>query len=149
MITNSKITEIFTDGACLGNPGKGGWAALLKYGDVTKEISGAEKNTTNNRMEMMAVIQALKALKRPAKVIITTDSQYVAKGVSSWINKWRENNWKTSSKKPVKNVDLWQELDSLMKMHEVKWVWVKGHNGHKENEKCDQMAKIAAQNLKD
>ena len=149
MITNSKITEIFTDGACLGNPGKGGWAALLKYGDVTKEISGAEKNTTNNRMEMMAVIQALKALKRPAKVIITTDSQYVAKGVSSWINKWRENNWKTSSKKPGKNVDLWQELDSLMKMHEVKWVWVKGHNGHKENEKCDQMAKIAAQNLKD
>jgi ribonuclease HI len=149
MISNSKVTEIFTDGACMGNPGTGGWGAILRYGDAEKELSGAEKDTTNNRMEMMAVIQALKALKRPAKVLITTDSQYVAKGITEWIAKWQQNNWKTAGKKPVKNVDLWQEMVKLIEIHDVSWAWVKGHNGHPENERCDELARKAALSIKD
>ncbi len=144
-----KITEIFTDGSCLENPGPGGWAAILRYGDAEKEIFGAEKDTTNNRMEMTAVIQALKALKRPTDIVLTTDSQYVMKGITEWMPKWQQKNWKTAGNKPVKNVDLWQEMAELLSVHKVKWVWVKGHNGHSENERCDELARGAALSIKD
>lgn len=147
MISYSKIIEIFTDGACSGNPGTGGWAAILRCGDNEKELSGASPDTTNNRMEMTAVIEALRALKYASRVVLTTDSQYVVKGVTEWLDDWKAKGWRTSSKKPVKNVDLWQALSELLEEHSVKWVWVKGHNGHKENERCDELARMAIEKL--
>jgi ribonuclease HI len=137
------LVEIFTDGACRGNPGPGGWAAYLRYGDADKLIKGAEPDTTNNRMELMAAIQGLAALKRNGPVKLTTDSQYVRQGITGWIAKWKKNGWKTAAKKPVKNQDLWEELDRLAALHEVEWHWVKGHSGHAENELVDQAANDA------
>ena len=137
--------EIFTDGACQGNPGKGGWAALLRYGPAVKELSGYEEMTTNNRMELTAVIEALKALKRECEITLYTDSRYVMDGVNEWLPNWKRNNWRTTNKKSaVKNIDLWQELDSLLPLHKIKWVWVKGHNGHPENERVDKLAREQA-----
>lgn len=132
--------EIFTDGACRGNPGPGGWGVLLRYGGTEKRLWGGEPTTTNNRMELTAAIEGLKALKRPSVVHLTTDSQYVRKGITEWITGWKAKGWKTASKKPVKNVDLWQLLDDLVSQHQVEWHWVKGHSGHLENELADQLA---------
>ncbi len=132
--------EIFTDGACRGNPGPGGWGALLRFGDDEKELCGGEAETTNNRMELMAVIQALSALKRPCDVILTSDSTYVLKGIQEWMPSWKKRGWKTAAKKPVKNVDLWKLLDDAIKGHTIDWRWVKGHSGHAENEIADQLA---------
>jgi ribonuclease HI len=143
-----KPVEIFTDGACSGNPGPGGYGAILRYGDVTKEISGCDPETTNNRMEMTAVIEALRCLKRPCRIMITTDSQYVMKGMTEWIAGWLRKNWRNSQKKPVKNRDLWQEILGLSKRHDIEWKWVKGHHGHPENERCDQLAREALKNCK-
>lgn len=141
--------EIFTDGACSGNPGAGGWGAILRHKDIEKELSGATAETTNNRMEMTAVIEALKALKKECNITLYTDSRYVMDGVTQWLPNWKRNNWKTTNKKSdVKNVDLWQELDSLVNQHEIRWVWVKGHNGHPENERVDQLAREAILALK-
>lgn len=139
----TKVVEIYTDGACKGNPGPGGWGVLLRYNGAEKHLKGAESNTTNNRMELMAAIQALKALKRPCKVSLTTDSQYVRKGITEWIHGWKKKNWQNAGKKPVKNADLWQELDALSQKHQVEWHWVKGHSGHPENERVDQLANEA------
>ncbi len=135
-----KHIEIFTDGACRGNPGPGGWGALLRYNGVESELHGGEKDTTNNRMELIAAIEGLKALKERCKVTLTTDSVYVKSGISEWIEGWKKRNWKTAGRKPVKNVDLWQQLDEQNKRHEVKWCWVKGHSGHRENDIADQLA---------
>ncbi|TNF85921.1 MAG: ribonuclease HI [Gammaproteobacteria bacterium] len=144
MATEPKtLVEIFTDGACRGNPGPGGWAAYLRYGDADKLIKGAEPETTNNRMELMAAIQGLSALKRSGPVKLTTDSQYVRQGITGWIANWKKNGWKTAARKPVKNQDLWVELDRLTAQHEVEWHWVKGHSGHPENELVDQAANDA------
>ena len=132
--------EIYTDGACKGNPGPGGWGAWLKTGDHEKEICGGETNTTNNRMELMAVIEALSALSRPCDVVLHTDSQYVQKGISEWIHGWKKRGWKTAAKEPVKNADLWQALDAAQARHQVEWRWVRGHNGHAGNERADQLA---------
>ena len=134
---------IHTDGACSGNPGPGGWGAVLEYGRHRKEISGAEALTTNNRMELMAAIQALEALKRPSKVRLVTDSVYVRDGITKWLQNWKRNGWKTSAKKPVKNADLWQRLDEARRRHDVKWEWIKGHAGHAENERADELAREA------
>lgn len=140
-----KRVEIFTDGACSGNPGAGGWGAILRYNDVEKELSGGEENTTNNRMELTAVISALKALKEPCNITLYTDSRYVMDGIEKWIISWKQNGWKTANKKsPVKNVELWQELDALREKHEIRFVWVKGHAGHPENERCDELARNEA-----
>jgi ribonuclease HI len=133
--------EIFTDGACSGNPGPGGWGAILRYGETQKEMSGGEAVTTNNRMELLAAINALEALKRPSQVDLHTDSQYVKNGIMSWIHGWKRNGWKTADKKPVKNADLWQRLDDVSDLHEVTWHWVKGHAGHAENERADELAR--------
>ena len=130
----------FTDGACKGNPGVGGWGALLRYGDKEKELWGGEANTTNNRMELMAAIEALKALNRACDVVLTTDSQYVKQGINQWLAGWKKNGWKTAAKAPVKNKDLWLLLDEQCKKHNVEWHWVKGHSGHAENERADQLA---------
>src|SRR5450830_1381985 len=132
--------EIYTDGACKGNPGVGGWGALLVAGNKEKELCGGEKETTNNRMELMAVIQALGALKRPCDITLHTDSQYVLKGITEWISGWKAKGWKTASKAPVKNVDLWQALDAARSMHKIDWRWVRGHTGHPGNERADQLA---------
>ncbi len=132
---------VFTDGACSGNPGPGGWGAILKFGETEKELKGGEAHTTNNRMELMAAISALEALKKPCVVDLTTDSQYVRKGITEWIHGWKRNGWRTSDKKPVKNVDLWQRLDAALKPHELRWHWIKGHAGHDENERADQLAR--------
>jgi len=133
--------ELFTDGACSGNPGPGGWGAVLRYNGVEKELSGGEKDTTNNRMELTAVIMGLKALKEPCKVHLTTDSKYVSDGISKgWAQSWKNNNWRKADKKPALNPDLWDELLSLLKLHEVEITWVKGHAGHPENERCDKLA---------
>jgi ribonuclease HI len=132
--------EIFSDGACKGNPGVGGWGALLRMNGAEKELFGGEPNTTNNRMELTAVIQALTALTRPCEVLIHTDSQYVMKGMMEWIEGWKAKGWKTAAKQPVKNDDLWKTLDKLVAMHDVDWRWVKGHSGHPENERADQLA---------
>ncbi len=132
--------ELYTDGACKGNPGPGGWGALLRYGDAEKELWGGEPNTTNNRMELMAVIRGLEALKRPSRVVVTTDSQYVKNGITQWIHNWKRNGWKTAAKKPVKNADLWQRLDEAVSRHQVRWEWVRGHAGHPENERADALA---------
>lgn len=136
-----KNIQIYTDGACSGNPGKGGWGAVLVYKSVEKELSGAEENTTNNRMELTAVIKALKQLKEPCKVVLTTDSKYVCDSINKgWVYSWQQNNWKKADKKPALNVDLWEQLLELLQIHQVDFVWVKGHNGHKYNERCDQLA---------
>jgi ribonuclease HI len=132
--------EIFTDGACRGNPGPGGWGALLRFGDAERELYGGDPDTTNNRMELQAAIEGLKALSRPCIVILTTDSVYVKNGITSWLDGWKRNGWKTAARKPVKNVDLWQALDEQNQRHQVKWQWVKGHSGHPENERADQLA---------
>ena len=141
----SNVVRIFTDGGCKGNPGPGGWGAILYYGDITKEIKGSEPETTNNRMELLAPIKALALLKKPCKVILTTDSQYVKNGINQWIHNWRKNGWRTADKKPVKNADLWQRLDEAVKKHKINWHWVKGHSGHPENERCDDLARGAAE----
>ena len=135
-----KTVEIFTDGACRGNPGPGGWGALLRYGDNERTLCGGEHETTNNRMELMAVIKGLGALQRPCEVRVTSDSTYVLKGIQEWMPNWKKKGWKTASKKPVKNVDLWQQLDELVELHTIDWQWVKGHSGHAENEIADQLA---------
>ncbi len=135
-----KELEIFTDGACRGNPGPGGWGALLRYDGNEKTIYGGEGETTNNRMELTAAIEALAELKQPCSVILTTDSQYVRQGITSWLENWKKRGWKTASKKPVKNVDLWQRLEEEAARHQVEWLWVKGHSGHRENEIADQLA---------
>jgi ribonuclease HI len=140
---SSTEVEIFTDGACRGNPGPGGWGAILRYGDVVRELRGAEPVSTNNRMELAAAINALAALKRRCTVRLTTDSVYVKDGITRWIHGWKKNGWRTSDKKPVKNVELWQALDELVARHDVQWAWVKGHNGHPENERADQLANLA------
>lgn len=140
--------EIYTDGACSGNPGSGGWGAILRYGSVEKELSGGEAHTTNNRMELQAVISALKALKKECKITLYTDSRYVMDGVNQWLPNWKMNGWKTTNKKSaVKNIDLWQELDALLCKHRIKWVWVKGHNGHPENERVDKLARDKAKDF--
>jgi ribonuclease HI len=136
----NKQVELFTDGACRGNPGPGGWGALLRYDGREKELYGGAKDTTNNRMELTAVIEGLNSLKRQCSVKITTDSTYVKDGITSWIHNWKKRNWKTAAKKPVKNQDLWQALDKAVMEHEVEWAWVKGHSGHRENEMADALA---------
>ncbi|MBW1668438.1 MAG: ribonuclease HI [Deltaproteobacteria bacterium] len=138
-----QIVQIFADGACSGNPGPGGYGAILKYGDKVKEISGCSPRTTNNRMEMMAVIESLKLIKKPSDIVIITDSNYVVKGMTDWVNGWRKKGWLNSRKKPVLNRDLWQEILKLSKPHNIEWKWIKGHNGHKENERCDELARKA------
>jgi ribonuclease HI len=137
------VVEIFTDGACSGNPGPGGWGAVLRYKGKEREINGWENPTTNNRMEMMAAIAALEALKRPSRVHIHTDSQYLRDGITRYIHAWKLRGWKTADKKPVKNIDLWQRLEAAMKPHQVEWFWVKGHSGHVENERADALARAA------
>ena len=132
--------EIFSDGACKGNPGPGGWGALLRFGAHEKELCGGEAHTTNNRMEMMAVIQALEALKRPVPVRVVTDSQYLRQGITQWLPRWKRNGWKTATRQPVKNQDLWERLDRALGEHQIEWRWVKGHAGHPENERADALA---------
>lgn len=139
---SSKV-EIFTDGACSGNPGPGGWAALLRFKGVERELSGGEPHTTNNRMELTAAIAALEALKRPCRVTLKTDSTYVKNGVTQWMPRWKANAWRTADKKPVKNQDLWERLDAALANHEIDWQWVKGHAGHAENERVDALARAA------
>ena len=139
MSTDGNV-EIYTDGACRGNPGPGGWGVILRLGERERELWGGERQTTNNRMELTAAIRGLEALKRPVSATVHTDSQYVLKGISEWIHGWKRNGWKTSDKKPVKNADLWQALDALAGQHAVTWVWVKGHAGHPENERADSLA---------
>ena len=139
--------EIFTDGACRGNPGPGGWGALLRYGRHEKELFGGEAHTTNNRMELMAAIQALESLTRRCKVELTTDSVYVRDGITEWLPNWKKRGWKTAAKKPVKNADLWQRLDSAAQAHDITWHWVKGHSGHPENERADQLANLGIDQL--
>lgn len=141
MSTNGKVT-IYTDGACSGNPGPGGWGVLLISGDNQKELSGGEFETTNNRMELMAAIQAMEILKRPCAIDLHTDSTYVRNGILEWIKKWRANGWRTAAKKPVKNADLWQQLDAARERHQVEWHWVKGHDGDPGNERADELARM-------
>ncbi|MEM9329857.1 MAG: ribonuclease HI [Pseudomonadota bacterium] len=143
-----KTVDIWTDGACSGNPGPGGWGALLRYGDTEKELFGGETDTTNNRMELTAAIEALNALKKPCTVNLTTDSQYVKGGITGWIHGWKKNGWKTANKKPVKNAELWQALDQAVSRHNVSWHWIKGHAGHPENEKADELARRGMQDFK-
>jgi ribonuclease HI len=137
---NDETVEIFSDGACRGNPGPGGWGAILRLNDVEKELFGGEAATTNNRMELTAVIRALEALKRASRVRLYTDSQYVQKGISQWIHEWKRRGWRTADKKPVKNADLWRRLDELAAQHDIEWHWVRGHAGHVENERADRLA---------
>ena len=136
----SDRVQIFTDGACRGNPGPGGWGVLLRYGDQERQLFGGEQETTNNRMELLSVIEGLSALKRPCEITLTSDSTYVLKGIQEWMSNWKKRGWKTASKNPVKNVDLWQRLDALIESHDIEWCWVKGHSGHPENELADQLA---------
>ncbi|WP_456416432.1 ribonuclease HI [Thiolapillus sp.] len=142
-----KEVKLYTDGACRGNPGPGGWGVLLRYGEAEKELWGGEKATTNNRMELQAVIEGLSALTRPSSVTIITDSQYVKNGMMQWIHNWKRNGWKTAAKKPVKNADLWQQLDTLVQRHDVRWEWVRGHSGHPENERADELANQGIEDL--
>ena len=143
----SERVAMFTDGACKGNPGRGGWGVVLRFGDREKELFGGEAATTNNRMELMAVIQGLQALKRRCAVDVTTDSQYVKNGITQWIHNWKRNGWRTAAKKPVKNDDLWRELDAAVRRHDVAWHWVKGHSGHPENERADELANLGIERL--
>jgi len=140
--------EIFTDGACSGNPGPGGWGAVLRYRETEKELSGGDPATTNNRMEMTAAIMALEALKRPSTVDLHTDSTYLRDGITKWIHGWKRNGWKTADKKPVKNVDLWQRLEQALESHEVTWHWVRGHAGHPENERADALARAGIESVR-
>jgi len=142
------VVEIFTDGACRGNPGPGGWGVVMRSGKHEKELYGGEANTTNNRMEMTAVVNALQALKKPSDVTLTTDSQYVRKGITEWIANWKKNGWKTAAKKPVKNADLWQLIDASAATHTIRWEWVKGHSGHPENERVDALANRGIDEMK-
>ncbi len=135
-----QTVEIFPDGACRGNPGPGGWGVLMRYGGVEKSLCGGEEGTTNNRMELRAAIEGLAALKRNSKVVVTTDSEYVRRGITEWITGWKSRGWKTAARKPVKNVDLWKQLDELAAQHQVEWRWVRGHTGHRENEIADALA---------
>jgi len=144
MTEEMPLVEIATDGACKGNPGRGGWGVLLRTGATEKELSGGEPHTTNNRMELMAAIQGLKALKKPCRVKLSTDSRYVMDGLTKWIKGWQKNGWKTADKKPVKNADLWLELLDAAKPHRIEWLWVKGHAGHPDNERADTLASDAA-----
>jgi len=143
VIKSQKVVEIFTDGACKGNPGPGGWGALLRWGKYTRELQGFADQTTNNIMELTAVIQALQALKEPCQVTLTTDSTYVKNGITQWIDKWKQNGWRTAGKKPVKNRQLWENLDQEVQRHSITWKWVKGHAGHPENERADELANEA------
>lgn len=143
-ISKSEVqVEIFTDGACSGNPGPGGWGVLLRYGETVRTLSGAEKHTTNNRMELMAAIMGLKALQRPCRVLLVTDSNYVRQGITQWLAQWRQRGWRTADNKPVKNQDLWEILSVLAQEHEIEWQWVKGHSGHPENDQVDALAREA------
>ncbi|MFM2128669.1 MAG: ribonuclease [Pseudomonadota bacterium] len=142
-VVSEDIVDIFTDGACSGNPGPGGWGAILRWNGNEKELSGGEKETTNNRMELMAAIVALDSLKRPMAVRLHTDSQYVKDGITQWIDNWKRNGWKTAARKPVKNDDLWKRLDAARARHRVSWHWVRGHDGHPENERADELARNA------
>lgn len=141
--TEKPFVEIFTDGACSGNPGVGGYGAILRFGEREKEISGCDSATTNNRMELTAVIKALEALKRPCSVKLITDSNYVVRGMTSWIFRWIKNNWKNSQKQQVLNKELWEILFDLSKLHNIQWIWIRGHDGHAENERCDKLARLA------
>ncbi len=143
----TEAVEIFTDGACRGNPGPGGWGAVLRYKGTEKEICGAEADTTNNRMELTAAIKALESLKRRCPVRLTTDSVYVKSGITEWMHSWKLKGWKTASKKPVKNIDLWQQLDKVTLLHDIEWHWVKGHSGHRENDRADALANLAIDNM--
>lgn len=144
-----KTVEIYTDGACSGNPGPGGWGALLRFGETERELSGSERDTTNNRMEMMAVIAALEALKHPCRVNLFTDSKYVMDGATQWLAGWKKRGWKNAGREPVKNTPLWQRLDEAMKPHEMHWHWVKGHSGHPENERVDALARAEIDKLRE
>jgi ribonuclease HI len=146
-LMDKDFIEIFTDGSCLGNPGPGGWAALLKYKDHAKEISGAAPETTNNRMELLAAIKGIQAVQKKIPIQLYTDSQYLKKGMIEWMGQWKKNNWRNAKKKEVKNKDLWQHLDQLNQAHTVTWHWVKAHDGHPENERVDDLARFAAENL--
>ncbi|KFZ28839.1 ribonuclease H [Pseudidiomarina atlantica] len=143
-----KTVHIYTDGSCLGNPGPGGYGVVIEYGKHHKELAEGYQLTTNNRMEMLAAIKALQALKEPCKVVLTSDSQYLKQGIESWIHNWKRNGWRTSAKKAVKNADLWQALDAACQRHQIKWEWVKGHAGHPQNERCDELARAAASGSK-
>jgi len=143
-VSEARLVDLFTDGACSGNPGPGGWGALLRFGSAEKELSGGENPTTNNRMELMAAIKGLEALTKPSTVRLTTDSKYVMDGVTKWMAGWKAKGWKTADKKPVKNRELWERLDAALKPHKVTFVWVKGHAGHAENERVDELARQGA-----
>lgn len=149
MTGKREIVEIFTDGACSGNPGPGGWGAILRYNGTEKELSGGETQTTNNRMELMAAIAGLEALKRNVKVSVYTDSQYLRDGITRWIHDWKARGWKTADKKSVKNIDLWQRLELALAGHEIEWHWIRGHSGHPENERADELARAAIARLRD
>lgn len=143
-----KSVQLFTDGACKGNPGPGGWGAVLRFGAHEKQLFGGQANTTNNQMELLAAIEGLKALKEPCQVALTTDSQYVRKGITEWMTNWKKNGWRTAAKKPVKNAELWQALDTQCQKHQVSWYWVKGHSGHPENELADQLANRGVESVR-
>ena len=145
MSKDNNIVHIFTDGACKGNPGPGGWGAIMKYGDHVKELNGYSSKTTNNIMEITAVIEALKSLTRPCAIILTTDSNYVKNGITQWIHNWKKKGWKTATKKPVKNKECWLQLDVEVQRHQIEWKWVKGHSGHTENERADELANEAVE----
>ncbi len=148
-MTENKTVYLYTDGACKGNPGKGGWGVLMRYGSHEKELFGGEVHTTNNRMELTAIIQGLAALNRPCAVVIYTDSQYVKNGMEKWIHGWKKNGWKTAAKQPVKNEDLWRQLDQLAAQHQIQWQWVRGHAGHAENERADALANQGVASVQD
>ena len=148
-MADENIIELFSDGACKGNPGLGGWGVLIKNSKTLNELKGSQQQTTNNRMELIAVIEGLKSIKKHSHIQITTDSMYVKNGINQWINNWKKNGWRTATKKPVKNKDLWQELDELVQNYSIKWLWVKGHSGHPGNERADQLANEAIEEFQD